>query len=100
MGLRKRVEALPRALEAKRCSLERALGRPVRVRGIRTPDGELRGRLLVEADRVLIEYQVAEHGYFWHVPIIEELMNRAARGESRVELREPGDADAGPPPGR
>ena len=94
------MEALPRALEAKRRYLERALGRPVRVRGIRTPDRELRGRLLVEPDRVLIEYQVSEHGYFWNVPIIEELMNRAARGEPRVELREPDDADAGPPPER
>jgi G:T-mismatch repair DNA endonuclease (very short patch repair protein) len=95
------VEVLPRALEAKRRSLERALGRPVQVRGIRTPDRELRGRLLVEPDRVVIEYQIAEHGYFWHVPIIEELLNRAARGEPRAELRdEPADADAGSPPGR
>ena len=78
----------------------RRAGRGVRRVGGADLDRELRGRLLVEPDRVLIEYQVAEHGYFWHVPIIEELMNRAARGELRVELREPDDADAEAPPER
>lgn len=43
----------------------------------------------MEPGRVLIEYQVSEAGYFWHVPIIEELLDRAAAGEQRAELRQP-----------
>jgi len=83
------VEPLPPLLEEKRRSLGRALGRPVQVRGIRTPDRGFRGRLRVEPGRVLIEYQVAEQGYFWHIPIIEELLDRAAAGEAAVELWDP-----------
>lgn len=81
------MERLPDELEEKREALARALGRAVSVRGIRTPDRELRGRLRVEPGRVVIEYQVAEAGYFWHIPIIEELLSRAAAGETAVELR-------------
>jgi len=82
------MEPLPAGLEEKRRALERALGRPVRVRGVRTPDRGLRGRLRVERARVVIEYQVAEVGYFWHLPVIEELLDRAAAGEAWAELRE------------
>jgi len=42
----------------------------------------------------VIEYQVAEQGYFWHVSIIEELLSRAAAGHAAFELREP-DLDRG-----
>jgi uncharacterized protein (DUF2126 family) len=84
------VEPLPPQLEDKRRALARALGRPVVIRGIRTPDPDFRGRLRVEPHRVLIEYQVAQAGYFWHLPIIEELLARAADGESQAELREAG----------
>jgi len=86
------MEALPGKIEASRRSLERALGRPVHIRGVRTPDPQFRGRLRVERHRVLIEYQPAEHGFFWHIPIIEELLSRAAAGEASAELR-----DASPP---
>ncbi len=61
---------------------------------MRTPDGGLRGRLTVEPDRVVVEYQVAQAGYFWHIPIIEELLARAAAGEHHAELRDsPVDPD-------
>lgn len=83
------TEPLPPHLEQRRTALSRALGRPVRVRGIRTPDPDLRGRLRIEPDRVIIEYQTAEAGYFWHIPIIEELLARAAAGQPFVELRDP-----------
>ncbi len=63
------------------------------VRGLRTPDLNLRGRLRVEPGRVVIEYQVSQAGYLWHVPVIEELLDRAAAGERSAELRE---ASAGP----
>jgi len=83
------MDPLPRPLERQRRALSRALGRPVRVRAVRTPDPGLRGRLRVEPGRVIIEYQVAEEGYFWYVPIVDELLSRAAAGEREVELRQP-----------
>jgi hypothetical protein len=93
------MERLPPALEQKRRALARQLGRPVRVRGIRTPDRALRGRLRVDPDRVLIEYQIGEHGYFWHIPIIEELIDRAAAGEIRAEIRDSPGGDLEAPQG-
>jgi hypothetical protein len=82
------MERLPPLLEEKCQALARRLGRPVVVRGIQTPDPWFRGRLRVQLHRVLIEYQIAEHGYFWSVPIIETLLARAAAGESEADLRE------------
>lgn len=94
------MELLPQTLEKKRRALERVLGRPVVVRGICTTDQWLRGRLRVEASRVVIEYQVSEHGYFWHIPIIEELFSRAGAGHLTAELREFGHDCEEQPQGR
>jgi len=92
------VEPLPRDLERKRRALAQALGRPVIIRGIRTPDPDFRGRLRVEPHRVLIEYQIREHGYFWHVPIIADLLDLAAAGQTSAELRDsPADPSAARP---
>lgn len=92
------MEPLPPPLEAKRRALSQLLGRPVVVRGIRSPEAGFRGRLTVEAGRVLIEHQVSQAGYFWHIPIIEELLDRAAAGELTAELREAlADGAEGPP---
>jgi len=41
----------------------------------------------------VVEYQVAAAGYFWHVPIIEEILDRLAAGESNIHL-EQGDPAA------
>ena len=91
------MEPLPPTIERKRRSLARALGRPVHIRGVRTPDPGFRGRLSVEPGRVIIEYQVAQAGYFWHIPIIEELLDRAAAGQPTADLRAtPGPADSPP----
>ena len=94
------MEPLPPVLEEKRQALARALGRPVRVKGMTTPERDLRGRLRVRPDRVVIEYQIAEEGFFWHVPIIEELLARAAAGETAVELRAPSPGPAAEHPAR
>jgi hypothetical protein len=94
------MEPLPASLEEKRRALARSLGRPVQVRGIRTPEIGFRGRLRVEPHRAVIEYQMAQAGYFWHVPVIEELLDRAAAGEREAELWEPSAASREPPPGR
>jgi hypothetical protein len=56
---------------------------------MRSPDPCFRGRLTVEPARVLIEHQSAQAGYFWHIPIIEELLDRAAAGELAAEIRNP-----------
>ena len=76
------------ALDARRVEVERAIGMPIVVRGIRTPDASLRGRVTPRAGYLLLEYQVAAAGYFWHVPIIEELLDRIERGEREIVLRE------------
>jgi len=94
------MEPLPEPLDEKRRQVQAALRRTVVVRGIQTPDAAFRGRLRVEPGRVVIEYQVSEHGYFWHVPTIERLLSLALGGETSAELREPSAADEGPPPGR
>ncbi len=92
------MEPLPPPLEAKRRALADHLGRPVLVRGIQTPDPTFRGRLTVEPGRVLVEYQTSEAGYFWHITIIEELLDRAAAGETKIELREPRPGGPAPAP--
>ena len=89
------MEPLPPGIEAKRRSVQQMLERPVLVRGIRVPDPDFRGRLQVEPSRVLIEYQVAQSGYFWHIPIIEELLDEAAAGRTTAELREAADESEG-----
>ncbi len=91
------MDSLPPTVERKRKSLARALGRPVHIRGLRTPDPDFRGRLRVEPSRVIIEYQVAQPGFFWHLPIIEELLDRAAAGQPEAELRAPAPPPAPPP---
>lgn len=98
------MEPLPPPVEAKRRAVSQLLGRPVVVRGIRSPDAAFRGRLTVEPGRILIEYQVSQAGYFWHIPIIEELLDRATAGlpagPQTVELREQTARDEEEPPAR
>ena len=76
------------ALDLRRAEVERAVGMPILIRGIRTPDATLRGRVTLRGGYLLLEYQVAAAGYFWHVPIIEELLSRIERGERAIVLRE------------
>jgi len=97
---RSHMEPLPPLVEVKRRAVSQLLGRPVVVRGIRSPDAGFRGRLTVELGRILIEHQVAQAGYFWHIPIIEELLDRAAAGETTLELREQTARDEEEPPAR
>jgi len=78
---------LPPALEPKRRRAEQALGVPVRVRGVRTRHKSFRGRTVRRQGCVIIEYQVAAAGYFWHIPIIEEILDRLAGGETEIYLQ-------------
>jgi len=79
---------LPPALEHKRRRAERALGVPVRIRGVRTRHPSFRGRAVRRPGCVIVEYQVAAAGYFWHVPIIEEILDRLAAGETDIHLEQ------------
>jgi hypothetical protein len=83
---------LPPALEPKRRRAERSLGVPVMVRGVRTRHRSFRGRAVRRQGCVIVEYQVAAAGYFWHVPIIEEILDRLIAGETNIHLEqaEPG----------
>ena len=61
---------------------------PVRVRGVRTRHKSFRGRSVRRRGYVLVQYQVAAAGYFWHIPIIEEILDRLAVGETDVCLEQ------------
>lgn len=80
------ADDLPPALEPQRRRAEHALGMRVRVRGVRTRHKSFRGRTVRRQGCVVIEYQVAETGYFWHIPIIEEILDRLAAGETDIHL--------------
>lgn len=80
------VDELPPALEPLRRLAEQVAGTPVRVRGVRTDDAAFRGRTVRRGGCIIIEYQVAQAGYFWHLPIIEEILRRLATGETDVRL--------------
>jgi hypothetical protein len=75
-------------LDVRRAEVERRIGMPIAIRGIRVSDAGLRGRVTPRAGYLLLEYQVEMAGYFWHAPIIEELLSRIDRGERRIVLRE------------
>ena len=74
------MEPLPPRLGDLHRRAEQAAGQPIRIRGVRTDRPGFRGRLSPHPGYLLLEYQVAQAGYFWHLPIIEELLARAAAG--------------------
>lgn len=88
-GLSGTLCQLPPSLEQMRLELERRLGCPILVREIRTNDPDFRGRLRKRAGAIVLEYQVAQKGFFWHADVVEELLRRAAAGELSAELRQP-----------
>ncbi len=79
---------LPDALELKRRQVEEAIGRPIVIKQIRTQDPAFRGRIREVAGRLIIEYQIAQSGYFWDVPLIEQLLFNALTGQINLILRD------------
>ena len=79
---------VPGLQQAIRLAESRA-GVPIVIRGVRTPDPAFRGRVTKKAGYLLLEYQVSQAGFFWHIPIIEELLRRIQAGETAAEIREP-----------
>jgi len=76
-------------IETKRRAVEAQIGKRIVIRGIRTLDPALRGRVTERQGYVLLEYQVAQPGYFWEVPVVEALLDRIAAGERELIINEP-----------
>lgn len=79
---------LPTRLESRRRQVERAIGRPITIRQVRTAEPTFRGRIRLVGERLVIEYQVAQAGYFWDADLIERLLLHALSGETDFVLRE------------
>ena len=73
-------------LDRKRQAVEAALGRAIIIRGVRTPQARWKGRVYVSHGRIILEYQISEFGFFWHAPVIEQLLEAIASGETDVIL--------------
>jgi len=82
------IAGLPEPLEEKRRQVEFVLGRPVVIKQVKREDPDFRGRLRVSEGRLVIEYQVAQPGYFWEVETIERLLLLALAGKTNFTLRE------------
>ena len=75
-----------RPLESQVREVEEAIGKPIVLRGIKTPDPSVRGRISSRPGYLLLEYRDETAGYFWHHDIIRELLERLRQGERDVVL--------------
>ncbi|MFQ6132585.1 MAG: hypothetical protein ACE5R4_11155 [Armatimonadota bacterium] len=82
-----RVPAEPRLGERVR-AVERATGKRIVLRNVRTCDPSFRGRIAHRPGYVVLEYRDDQPGYFWHVPIVEELLRLVELGAGSVTLYE------------
>lgn len=62
-------------LDRRITQIEAALGKRLIVRGVHTPEPELRGYVEVRPGSVLIEYSEAQPGYFWGYETLERLLD-------------------------
>lgn len=67
---------------------ERATGKRIVLRNVRTADPSFRGRIVRRPGYVVLEYRDDQPGYFWHVPIVEELLRLVELGAGSVTLYE------------
>ena len=63
-----------RPLESQVREVEQATGARIVLRGIKTPDPSVRGRISSRPGYLLLEYRDETAGYFWHHDIIRELL--------------------------
>ncbi len=77
-------------LEQRIRQVEAETGKRIIVRGVRSDEADFRGRLIVHKGYCVLEYRDDEPGYFWHVPIIEELLRLVQEGRGSVTLLEGG----------
>lgn len=75
-------------IAARIARLEKRLGLRVIVRGMRTTDPGLRGRLRRVPGAVVVEWRDETAGYFWHYDILEQLLGHLERGCVSLTLRD------------
>jgi len=83
-----RYHLVPPGLRSRVRRAERLAGQPIVLRQVRTLDPAFKGRITRKPGYLLLEYQTAQSGYFWDIPIIEELLRRIEAGETDALLRE------------
>ena len=76
------------ALEDRIREVEARTGKPIVVRGVRSDEPDFRGRLIARKGYYVVEYRDNVPGYFWHVPIIEELLRLIEQGQGSITLLE------------
>jgi len=62
-------------LDRRITQIEATLGKRLIVRGVHTPEPELRGYVEVRPGSVLIEHSEAQPGYFWGYELLERLLD-------------------------
>ncbi len=70
-----------RPLESQVREVEQATGEQIVLRGIKTPDPTVRGRISSRPGYLLLEYRDETAGYFWHHDIIRELLALVRQGQ-------------------
>ncbi len=71
---------MARPLEELVREVEGAIGQPIVLRAVRTPERELRGRIVSRTGYLLLEYRDDTPGYFWHHDVIRELLALVRQG--------------------
>jgi len=77
---------LPLEVEGRLARLEARLGRRIRVRLARWQDEGLRGRLREDGCDLVLECNDVNPGFFWHVDVVRELLDRVEAGEIEAEV--------------
>jgi len=70
-----------RPLESQVREVEQATGQRIVLRGIKTPNPTVRGRISSRPGYLLLEYRDETAGYFWHHDIIRELLALVRQGQ-------------------
>ncbi len=86
-----------RPLESQVCEVEQATGERIVLRGVKTPDSSVRGRISSRPGYLLLEYRDETAGYFWHHDIIRELLALIRQGQRDFVLYDWSTLFAGPP---
>ncbi|MCX7599103.1 MAG: hypothetical protein N2512_09585 [Armatimonadetes bacterium] len=86
-----REKEFPGPIMARVEAAARRWDRPIILRAARWPDHRLRGRVSQRAGALVLEYRDDGAGYFWHLDIVNELLNYVEQGHFQVTLREDED---------
>lgn len=67
-------------IDRRIAAIEAALGKRLIVRGVHTPEPELRGYVEVRPSSIVIEHSEAQPGYFWGYELLERLLDWVEQG--------------------